>query len=132
VVLLLDPRGELVLEGGEIEEQMLRLAELGRRPVDPRARVDQVDGVELATAVVALVAARAVVAAMRACPLDVAVGERVAGGGRERAEGGLLDDEAFLVQGSEHVLNDAVVILRRRAREKVVREPKIPQVVPDD
>ena len=99
------PVGEL----RQVEEQVLRLAELGRRAVDPRARVDQVGRVELVAAVVALVAARLRVAADRARALDVAVGERVARRGGERDEHLALDDRAVLVERPEQVL-------RRRAR----------------
>ena len=49
---------ELLRELRQVEEEVLRLAELRRRAVDPRARVDQVGRVELVPAVVALVAAR--------------------------------------------------------------------------
>ena len=111
---------------------MLRLAELGRRAVDDRARVDQVDGVELVAAVVALVAARLGVAADRARSLDVAVGQRAAGRGGERAERRLLDEVAVLVKRAEEVLGDAVVVPRRRAREAVVRDAEISQVLADE
>ena len=57
---------------------MLGLDELRRLAVDPAARVDQVGGVELVAAVVALVAAGAVVPADRAGALDVAVGQGAA------------------------------------------------------
>ena len=73
-----DPLLELLGERGQVEEEVLRLAELRRRAVDDRARVDQVDGIELVAAVVALVAARLREAADRARALDVAVGQRAA------------------------------------------------------
>ena len=111
---------------------MVRLLEDRRGAVDLRARVDQVDGVELVPAVVALVAASRLVAADRARPLDVPVGKRVAGGGREGAQGRLLDDVALLVERAEEVLHDAVVIRRRRAREQVVREAQVAQVLADE
>ena len=81
-------------ERRQVEEEVVRLAELRRRAVDLRARVDQVGRVELVAAVVALVAARLRVAADRARALDVAVGERVPGRRRERDELGPLDDRA--------------------------------------
>ena len=111
---------------------MLRLPEDRGRAVDPRARIDQVDGIELVPAVVALVAARAREAADRARALDVAVGKRVAGRGGERAERLLLDDVALVVEGAEEIPGDAVVVRRRRSREEVVREPEVAQVLADE
>ncbi len=72
------PLLELRRERRQVEEQMRRLAELRRGAVDDRARRDEVDGVELVAAVVALVAAGVRVAADRARALDVAVGQRPA------------------------------------------------------
>ena len=68
VRLRLDPLDEPLAERGQVEEQVRRLAELGRRAVHDRARVDQVDRIELVAAVVALVASRLAVAADRAGP----------------------------------------------------------------
>ena len=103
---------------------MLRLAELRDGAVDTRPRVDQVGGIELVAAVVALVAAGLRVAADRACALDVPVGQRVPRGGRERDEHLALDDRAVLVEGAEQVLDDPLVVERRRAGEQVVRKPE--------
>ena len=74
----LQPGAERLGERRQVEEEVLGLDELRRLAVDPAARVDQVDGVELVAAVVALVAAGAVVAADRAGALDVAVGQGAA------------------------------------------------------
>ena len=108
---------------------MLGLAELGGRAVDLRARVDQLGRVELVAAVVALVAARLRVAADRARPLDVAVGQRVPGRRRERDEHLALDDRSVLVERLEDVLRDRGVVARRRAREAVVREAEPAEVL---
>ena len=102
------------------------------RAVDPRARVDQIRGVELVPAVVALVAARAPEAADRARALDVAVGKRMPGRGGERAERLLLDDEALLVERAEEVARDAVVVLGRRPREEVVGQPEIAEILANE
>ena len=120
------------LNAGRSRNRCFVFSEDRRRAVDPRARLDQVDGVELVPAVVALVAARALVAADRARALDVAVGERVAGRGGERAERLLLDDVALVVERAEEVARDAVVVRRRGAREEVVREPEIAEVLADE
>ena len=127
-----EPRLELLGERRQVEEEVRRLAELRRRAVDDRPRVDQVDRVELVAAVVALVAARLREAADRAGPLDVAVGQRAAGLGGERAERRLLDEIALVVERLEDVLRDAVVVARRRAREAVVRDAEIAQVDADE
>ena len=62
------------------------------------------------------------VAADRARALDVPVGERVPRGGGERDEHLALDDRAVLVQRPEQILDDELVVVRRRAREQVVGE----------
>ena len=111
---------------------MRRLAELRRGAVDDRPRIDEVDRVELVPAVVALVAARVRVLADRARALDVAVGQRSAGGGRERAQRRSLDEVPLVVERPEHVLGDLVVVRRRRARERVERETKTHVVVEDE
>ena len=56
----------------------------------------------------------------------------MAGGGREGAHGRLLDDVALLVERPKEVLHDAVVIRGGRAREQVVGEAQIAQVLPDE
>ena len=132
MILRLDPAREPLRERGQVEEQVRRLAEDGRLPVDLRARLDEVGGVELVAAVVALVAARLGEAADRARPLDVPIGKRAARRRGERAERRLLDDVASLPQRAEDVADDRVVIRRRRPREEVVREPQPAKVVADD
>ena len=106
-LLALDPLRQLLLEGRQVEEEVLGLLEHGWRAVDPRPRVDQIGRIELVAAVVALVAPRTFEAADRARALDVAVGQRMAGRGGERAERLALDDEALLVQRPEDILGDA-------------------------
>jgi signal transduction histidine kinase len=86
----LQPAAERLGEGRQLEEELRRLDELRRLAVDLRPRVLEVLRVELVAAVVALVAARPVVAADRAGALDVAVrqpapGRRVDRGQLERS-----------------------------------------------
>jgi hypothetical protein len=74
--LPVDPRIEPLLHRRLAQVQVLRLAHLqigGAR--DRAARVDQVGRVKLLGAVLALVAARMRIAAIRAGPLDIAVGQ---------------------------------------------------------
>ena len=125
----LDPTSKRICERRQVEEEVVRLAEHRRRPVDLRARIDQLGRVELVAAVVALVAACLRVTADRARSLDVAVRERVAGGRRERDELGLFDDRSMLVERLEEVLRDPRVVRRRRAGEAVVGEPEPAEVL---
>ena len=92
----------------------------GVSPLIFDARVDQVGRVELVAAVVALVAARLVVAADRAGALDVAVGQGAPGRRADRALRRLLDHVAVAVDGREHLLHDGVVVAGRGAGEEVV------------
>ena len=124
VLLALDPRSQLLLERRQVQEEVLRQSEHRRRPVDRRAWLDQVSGIELVPAVVALITASALVPADWAGAFDVAVRERMPRRGRERAERLLLDDVAILEEGSERILRDAVVVLRRRPREEGRTRPE--------
>ncbi len=132
MLLRLDPGRQLLLERGQVEKEVLRLLEDGCRPVDPRTRIDQVGGIELVAAVVALVAARALEAADRARALDVAIGKRVPGRGGERPERLLLDDVALAMERAKEILGDAVVVGGRGPREEVVREPEVAKIVADE
>ncbi len=68
-----------VLERGELEEEVLRVAHPGVAPLMRLRGSIRSVGVERAAAVVALVAARLGVAAVRAGALDVAVGQEALG-----------------------------------------------------
>jgi len=111
---------------------VLLLDEQRRLPVDLRHGVDQVGRVELVAAVVALVAARVRVAADRAGALDVAVGQRAAGGRGDRAERDLREDVPVLEQGQEHLLDDRVVVAGRGPGEQVIGHAEVGEVMPDD
>ena len=101
--------------------------------VDLRARVDQVDGIELVAAVVALVAARVREPADRARALDVAIRAACCPVAAENAPSETsLDDVAVLPERAEQIADDRVVVRRRRAREEVVGEPEPSEVVADD
>ena len=128
----LQPAAEHLGERGQVEEVVLGLDEDRRLAVDLRPGVDQVGRVELVAAVVALVAARARVPADRAGALDVAVGQRAAGGRRDRAQRDLREDVAVLEQAEEDLLGDRVVVARGGPGEQVVGHAQAGQVVDDD
>ncbi len=129
VLLRLEPVAERAGERRQVEEVVLGLDELRRLAVDQRARVDQVDRVELVAAVVALVATRMRVAADRAGALDVAVRQRAARRRADRAQLRLREDVAVLQQRQEDLLRHRVVVLRGGAGEQVIGEAQSLQVL---
>src|SRR6185369_17041177 len=115
----------------QVQEEVLGLDELGRLAVDPAARVDQIDRVQLVAAVVALVTAGAVVAADRAGAFDIAVRQRPPGGRGDRALLRLLDHVAVVVDRLEQLLRHRVVVPGGGAGEQVVGQAEIVQVLDD-
>ena len=110
---------------------MLGLGEDRCLAVDPGPRVDQVDGVELVAAVVALVAARPVVAADRAGSLDVPIGQGASGRRRDGRHRGLRHQVAVAVHGAEQLLHHGVVVAGGGPGEQVVGQPEALQVLHD-
>ena len=129
--LALQPGPQRVGERGQVEEEVLGLHEDRLLAVDLRPGVDQVGGIELVAAVVALVAAGAREPADRARSLDVAVGQRPAGRRRDRAHGRALEDVAVVVQALEDLLGDRVVVPRGGPGEQVVGHVQAEQVLGD-
>jgi hypothetical protein len=101
------------------------------KAVDLRSRVDQLLGVELVAAAVALVAAGAVVAADRAGALDVAVGQRATGRRGDGAERLARHDVTVVVEPGEELLHDRVVVARGGAGEQVVGQAEPVQILDD-
>ena len=117
---------------GDVEEVVVGDLEARRPPGDRGDRVDEVLRVELVPAGVALVAARAGRAADRAGPLDVAVGQGVAG---DRVDGDalLLDDHVPVVAADvEHLLDHALVVDGGGPGEQVVGQAEGHEVLDDD
>lgn len=83
MVLALDPIGQAFCKRRKVQEEMLRLTEVGWIAIDRRTGIDEVDRVQLITALIALITSRAFVTADRTCSFDVAVGERSVGSGGE-------------------------------------------------
>ena len=111
---------------------MLCLPKFDGRFASPLVRVDEVDGVQLVAAVVALVAARLEIAADRALALDVAVGQGASSRGVEGTHLLFLQQVAALVQLQEQLLRHAIVVGGGRAREDVVRHAQPHEVLDDD
>ena len=132
LLALVEPRGQGLGQGGQVEEVVDGLHEVGGLAVDARVRVDELSRVHLVAAVVALVAARSFGATDRTGALDVAVGQGAAGG---RGDGGardLLDHVAVVAHGGEHVLDDAVVVAGGRAGEEVVGQAERHEIFDDE
>ena len=97
----LQPCGEFLGERGQVEKEMLGFYKLWGFPIDFGDRVDKVRWVELVTAVVTLVATGPIGTADGAGTLNIAVGQRAAGGGRNGPHGGFLQHVAVVVQSPE-------------------------------
>ena len=85
---------------------MLRRLDDGRGAADFAARLDQLDGVDELAALVALVAARVIVAAQRTDALDEAVGEEAAAALAQQLIDAIARDAAVTLQRPEDVLSD--------------------------
>ena len=127
----LKPRTECIGQRRQVEEEVFGLDEPRCLTVDPRVRVDELVGVELVAAVVALVATGAVVTANRAGALDVAVGQGAAGRRRYRATRRAFDQVAIAVQRREHLLDHRIVVPRRGPGEEVIAQAELLEVFSD-
>ena len=125
VGLGLDPAAQLLAHQAlpQVEVAGLAHLEVGRAR-DRRARLDQVGRVELLGAVLALVAARPRIAAVRAGADDVAVGQEAAVGDRVDLPLGHLGDQPGVGEPAGEMLGQAVVLRARRAAEVVERQPE--------
>lgn len=101
---------------------MLSLAHDGRAAVGFAARVDQLKGIEQAAAVIALIAARVGIAALRASAFDEAVGQEALLGLAVELALSLAVEVAARVEGAEDILRDAMMILSIGVGEQVVTD----------
>ena len=121
----LDPAAQLLAHQALPQVEVAGLADLEvGRSRDRRARLDQVGGVELLGAVLALVAARPRIAAVRAGADDVAVGQEAAVGDRVDLPLGHLGDQPGVGEPAGEMLGQAVVLRARRAAEVVEGQPE--------
>ena len=88
--------------------------------VDFRHGVDQVGGIQLVAAVVALIAARAVGTANRAGAFNVAVRQGTTRGWRDSTHGCFFDHVAVVVQTTEQFLHHCVVVTGGGSSEQIV------------
>ncbi len=123
----LQPVEESVLELGQQQEVVLGGLHGRGGPGEAAPRSDEIGGIELAPAVVALIASCAVVVTVRAGSLHIAVGEETLGFGVEQLLTGLYVDEAVFGQFREDVLRDVVVVVRSR---RGVQVPADGELVP--
>ena len=108
------------------------LHKFGGFTVDSGMRIDQICGIELVTTVIALVTASAFGTTNRTGTFDVTVGKSASSRRRDCRAGDLLDHVTVIADGSEHVLNDAVVVSGGRTCEKVVGQAQLNQVFDDE
>ena len=123
--LAVDPGADLGLDLGLEQIEVTRVAHLqvlGAR--HRRIGIDQVGRIQQASAVVALIATRADMAAVGAGSLDIAVGQEA--GVVDRIDHPIhpLLDQAVLLQRLGEMLGQAMVLRIRRPAEPVVAEPE--------
>ena len=111
---------------------MLGVDELRRFTVDLGTRINQVLGIQLVSAVVALIAAGVIGATDRTGALDVTIREGTARGRADGTAGGLSDHVAIVVQAGEELLHDRVVVAGGGAGEQVIRKAEAREVLDDD
>ena len=128
----IQPSGQGIGQGGQVEEVVDGLHEVRGLTVDARVRVDELGRVHLVAAVVALVAARPLGTTDRAGALNVAVGQSAASGRGDGGSRDLLDHVAVVTHGGEHVLDDAVVVAGGRAGEQVIGQAEGHEVLDDE
>lgn len=104
---------------GQVDEDVLRLADLGRRARDLRLRVDQLRRVKQLPALVALVASRVVVTAQRACAAYESVSEEQALFHIIKLLDCFLVCKLVSLEFVEYILSDARLPLSGRAAEVV-------------
>lgn len=97
---------------------MLGGADVGRGGAELAARLAQLDGVDELAALVALVAARVLVAAQRARALDEAVGQEAPAALAVQLVHRVLAQEAVGVQLQEHVLSDPAPQQQQKTTQK--------------
>ena len=97
----LQPCSEFLGKRGQVEKEMLGFYKLWGFPIDFGNRVDKVRRIKLVATVVALVAAGPIGTADGAGTLNIAVGQRAAGGGRNGPHGGFFQHVAVIVQAPE-------------------------------
>ena len=119
VVLPPHPFEQLVFEGAQAHEEVFGFAYLRRAAAQSAGHADELFGVERPSAGVALVAARAVVAAVRTLAFDVAVGQEAVVGRAVRLLHRVVVDEALFAHPREHVLGDIGVVVGVGGGEQV-------------
>ena len=122
MVLLVDPLQQRFLEGGQFQEEVLRIAKLGRVSADAAVRLHQFDGVQGVAARVALVAPGSLVGAMGTRALDVPVGQEAVAARAVRQQHGVRVDVPLFLQPQEKVLHDLLVVRGVGGGEQVERD----------
>ncbi len=104
---------------------MRRIADLDvLRSRNRRARIDQIDRIQHAGAVLALIAARPVVAAMRTGADHITVGQEAAVGRRIGLLGGAQFQKSALPERAREMLCQLMVLRAGRTPEIVPGQPK--------
>src|SRR5699024_1244840 len=111
--------------------KVLGFDELGFLAVDAAARFDEIGGIELVAAGIALVSARAISTANRADTFDVAVRQGAPGGRANGTGRSAFDDVSVAMQSAEKFLDRGVMVACRGARKQVVGQAQSLEIFDD-
>ena len=123
LLALRNPLAQRLAETAQLQEIVLGLAQLRRRPRLPRTRIDQLDRVQLRPARIALIPPRVRIMAARALPVHVPIRQEPP---RLRVVEQVLrprEQVPVLLQGVEQPVHHLPVVVRHRCRERVERDP---------
>ena len=116
---------QLLLDGGQIQQEVLGFNELWGLAVDLGYGVDQVHRVKLVATLIALVTAGAIRAADGASALNIAVRQGASGRRRNSTLGGLFEHVAVGIQALEEFLYHGVVVTSGGTGKKIVGQAEV-------
>ena len=119
------PLLQLLLDGGQIQQEVLGFNELWGLAVDLGYGVDQVHRVKLVATLIALVTAGAIRAADGAGALNIAVRQGASGRRRNSTLGGLFEHVAIGIQALEEFLYHGVVVTSGGTGKKIVGQAEV-------
>ena len=116
---------QLLLDGGQIQQEVLSFNELRGLAVDLGDRVNQVHRVELVATLITLVTAGPIRTADGASALNIAVRQGASGRRRNSTLGGLFEHVAIGIQALEEFLYHGVVVTGGGTSKEIVGQAEV-------